>query len=44
MKAALYLTKKYPELTKLKLNKKSGVPEVVLSDKKKNKKTLKKTK
>lgn len=40
MKAALYLTKKYPELTKLKLNKKSGVPEVVLSDKK-NKKTLK---
>lgn len=38
MKAALYLTKKYPELTKLKLNKKSGVPEVVLFEKK-NKKT-----
>lgn len=36
MKSAVYLTKKYPNLAKLKLNKKSGVPEVVLIKPKNN--------
>ena len=34
LKSAKYLNKKYPELTKLKLDKKSGYAEVKLINKK----------
>jgi len=37
MKSALYLTKKYPDYTRLDLSKKSGFPEVRLINPKKNK-------